>query len=169
MKYDPKKSMLAFTVACLLIAGAHIATVAVRKPATPEAAGAQFCEAVLADNDRKIKRLATDDLRSAWNDAVKKNNEIAKANPDEKPPPGDGVPVSAFPDAMPVCEVAKVMPKADGALVDIRHILPEDPKAGWTDRLVLKQEGAAWLIDDVLFPPSGRNGLRTALKAASSQ
>jgi hypothetical protein len=103
-------------------------------------------------------------LGAAIDEAVKKNDAIATAKPDEKPPLGDGVPFQSYPDAAPVCHAGKFA-EADGKpTVEIEYIFADTPDANWTDRLVLVGEDGRLRIDDVLYGTTNSgDGLRKAL------
>jgi len=81
--------------------------------------------------------LVTRSLTQAINDAQKKNDEIAAAQPDEKPPLGDGIPYQSFPDEAPVCAPGKLTDKGREQVVEITYSFPGMADASWTDRLVL--------------------------------
>ena len=108
--------------------------------------------------------LVTRSLGAAIDEAIRKNDEIAEATPDEKPPLGDGVPFQSFPDTPPVCHAGKFA-EADGKqTVEVQYIFADTPDANWTDRLVLVAEDGRLRIDDVLFgTDNSGDGLRKAL------
>jgi hypothetical protein len=150
-----KFNYLPFIILAVVIAALSVSRVSID---TPEAAGKLFCAA-----DGKpflAKRLFTPELKAAWDEAEAKNKAWAKANPGQKPPFGDGIPLAGFPDSAPVCEIAKPTDKH----VEIHYKFPEDAKNNWTDRLVLKQVGGNYMVDDIQFAPRGT--LRGKLKAA---
>ena len=95
--------------------------------------------------------LVTRALGAAIDEAVKKNDAIAAATPDEKPPLGDGVPFASYTDEAPVCHAGKFA-EADGKqTVEVEYIFADTPDANWTDRLVLVTEDGRPRIDDVLY------------------
>lgn len=108
--------------------------------------------------------LVTRSLGAAIDEAIRKNDEIAVAQPGDKPPLGDGVPFQSYPDTPPVCHAGKFT-EADGKqTVEIQYIFTDTPDANWTDRLVLASEDGRLRIDDVLFgTESSGGGLRSAL------
>ncbi len=150
-----KTNILPFIV---LAAIAGLLTMGRVSATTPEAAGKLFCAA--GGKPFLAKRLFTPELKAAWDEAETKNEEWAKAHPGEKPPFADGIPLAGFPDKAPNCEVVKPTEKN----VEIHYKFPEDPKNDWADRLVLKQVGDKFLIDDIQLAPRGT--LRGRLKAA---
>ena len=116
-----------------------------------------------------VEILATPSLSDAIQQALDRNDVIAKAHPDEKPPLGDGVPFQSFQDATPQCEVGTISGEGVGAVVEIRHIFPDTPSANYTDRLVLGQgwKPGFYGIDDVRYGADGDNGtLRKTLVEA---
>lgn len=159
---NTRKAIWAGIIAGCVVACANILIMTATKPTSAEMAAAKFCRAVVADSDWRAKMIMTDDLKAQWRAAEKQNAAIQRANPGEKPPLGDGVQLASFPDAMPECVVGKVAKRADSTVVSINRMDPANPSANWTDRIVVKQVGNAWLIDDIQFPSHG-NGLRTAL------
>ena len=109
--------------------------------------------------------LVTRALGAAIDEAVKKNDAIAAATPDEKPPLGDGVPFQSYPDEAPVCHAGKFA-EADGKqTVEIEYIFADTPDANWTDRLVLVTEDGRPRIDDVLYGTIGRRPAQGAGRA----
>jgi hypothetical protein len=139
----------------------------------PRSAAAAFGEAfcLMKDNPpgADLMVLVTRSLAEEIQKALAKNDEIQKAHPDEKPPLGDGVPFQSYPDLSPKCEVGMVEGEGAGAVVEIRHIFPETPRADYSDRIVL---GEGWTkgalgIDDVLYGEEGGGGtLRKTLVEA---
>jgi len=113
--------------------------------------------------------IVTPALADEIGKALDKNEVIAKAHPDEKPPLGDGIPFQSYQDLTPKCEVGKISGEGVGAVVEIKHIFPDTPSANYSDRLVL---GPGWKpgfygIDDVLYGADGDNGtLRKTLVEA---
>jgi hypothetical protein len=115
--------------------------------------------------------LVTRSLTQAINDAQKKSDEIAAAQPNEKPPLGDGIPYQSFPDEAPVCTPGKLTDKGREQVLEIAYSFPGIADATWTDRLVLIAEDGRLRIDDVWFgtadPPEGlRKILGDILKPA---
>jgi hypothetical protein len=108
--------------------------------------------------------LLSRSLTQLVNDALKKNDEIASAKPNEKPPLGDGIPYQSFPDSAPVCEPGKLTDKGREQVLEINYSVPDAADAKWTDQLVLIAEDGRLRIDDVLFGTGDTgNGLRKTL------
>jgi hypothetical protein len=128
----------------------------------------RFCNFTQNERSSAPSTLFTPSLVSAINSALVRNDIIAKAHPDEKPPFGDGIPYQAYQDNAPVCSVGKwIGPEADLRL-EINHKFPKEPTANWTDHIVLKKIGPEWRIDDILYGNDHTEGLRDALKNAFS-
>jgi hypothetical protein len=108
--------------------------------------------------------LLSRSLTQLVNDALKKNDEIASAKPNDKPPLGDGIPYQSFPETAPVCKPGKLTDKGREQVLEIAYSFPETSIDGWTDQLVLIAEDGRLRIDDVLFG-TGENakGLRNML------
>lgn len=159
---NTKKAIMAGICAGVVVAAANILIMTATKPASAEMAATKFCRAYQANSDWRMKMIMTEDLKDQWRAAEKQNTAIQRARPGEKPPLGDGIPVASFQDSMPECAVGKITQRGDGAIVSINHIDPAKPASNWTDRIVVKKEGTAYLIDDVTFPSHG-GSLRAAL------
>lgn len=110
-----------------------------------------FCKARLASDEQATLALMTPSLQKGIAEAKARNDVIAKATPDEKPPFGDGIPYQSFPDAAPGCEAGKVVEKPGRTEAEITYRFPDTPNADWTDRLKLVPEGDKLLVDDILF------------------
>jgi hypothetical protein len=130
----------------------------------PRSAAAAFGDAFCLMKDNPTAAgpmvLATPSLAEAIRAAMAKNDEIAKAHPDEKPPLGDGIPFQSYPDVSPRCEVGTVAGEGAGAVVEIRHSFPDAPTADYADRIVLGEgriEGTLG-IDDVRYGAEGDGG-----------
>src|SRR5688572_15809959 len=131
-------------VAALVAGGAFAAD-------DPRAVAAAFCKARLADDEPATLALLTPSLVKVIEEAKARNDVIAKATPDEKPPFGDGIPYQAFPDVAQGCEAGEISDRSGRVEVEIDYLFPETPKANWTDRLKLVVDGDRLLIDDILF------------------
>lgn len=141
----------------------------------PDAAAevaARFCAARLVYDEAATRALLTPGLVAAIAEAEARNKVLADANPDEKPPLGDGIPYAAYPDAPQTCEPGAAAAEDGRRMVDVRYGF--DGGGGWTDRLVTAEAaGGGVLVDDVLyaqFPTdSEQYGLRRALIASFDQ
>lgn len=135
----------------------------------PEQIGQIFCIARLGNDMAPVEALLTAELATAIVEAREKNDELATANPDEKPPLGDGIPWQAFPDYADSCTVGTSIYMMDEATVAIAYAFTDYPDAAFTDTLHLKlvdgPDGwTVWRIDDIAYATDG--DLRTALATA---
>jgi hypothetical protein len=139
----------------------------------PRAVAEAFCKARLADNEAATLALLTPSLVHVIEEAKARNDVIAKATPDEKPPFGDGIPYQAFPDVAQGCEPGETSDKSGRVEIEIVYLFPETPKANWTDRLKLVTEGDGLRIDDIVFANVANGepdqGLRKVLFEAFDQ
>jgi hypothetical protein len=110
-----------------------------------------FCQTRVEDNAAGVGNLLTPSLRDAVAEAESRNDAIAQANPDEKPPFGDGIPYQTYPDLAPVCEPGAVTDTDGRTLVEVSYKFPQTPEAGWTDRIAVVSTPDGWLVDDVLY------------------
>ncbi|MEP9385651.1 hypothetical protein [Mesorhizobium sp. KR9-304] len=117
----------------------------------PRDVGAAFCKARLGDDEAATLALLTPSLAKLVDEAKARNDVIAKATPDEKPPFGDGIPYQAFPDVAQGCEAGEITDKSGRLEIEINYLFPKTPKANWTDRLTLVAVGDRLLIDDIVF------------------
>jgi hypothetical protein len=117
----------------------------------PRGVAEAFCKARLADDEGKTLALLTPSLVKVIEEAKARNDVIAKATPDEKPPFGDGIPYQAFPDVAQGCEAGEISDKSGRVEVEVSYLFPDTPNADWTDRLKLVVDGHRLLIDDILF------------------
>jgi hypothetical protein len=139
----------------------------------PSAIVEAFCKARLAGDEAATLALLTPSLVKVIDEAKARNDVIAKATPDEKPPFGDGIPYQAFPDLAQGCEAGKIDEKPGRIEVEVNYLFPETPKANWTDRLKLVTEGGGLRIDDIVFADVANGepdqGLRKVLFEAFDQ
>jgi hypothetical protein len=136
---------------------------------SPEQIGQIFCIARLGNDMAPVEALLTSELTAAIVAADAQNDAIAAANPDEKPPLGDGIPWQAYPDYADQCTPGNVTLMMDEARVAIAYGFQTYPDAAFTDTLHLKlidgPDGwRVWRIDDIAYATDG--DLRTALLSA---
>ena len=138
----------------------------------PRSVAEAFCKARLADDEGKTLALLTPSLVKVIEEAKARNDVIAKATPDEKPPFGDGIPYQSFPDVAEGCEAGEASDKT-GIEIEVKYLFPKTPNADWTDRLKLVTEGDKLLVDDILYANVANGepdqGLRQALFEAFDQ
>lgn len=136
-------------------------------------AGTAFCETRLKSDDAALLGLFSPSLRAIVKEAENRNDIIAKATPNQKPPFGDGIPYQSFQDRAPVCKVGRVEETSNRAEVEIHYSFPDTPNADWTDRLLLLPRAQGYLIDDILFANVANGnvdqGLRRVLFEAFDQ
>jgi hypothetical protein len=116
--------------------------------------GEAFCQIRLKQDEKALRPLLTASLLKVIDEAQARNDVIAKADPDEKPPFGDGIPYQSFPDSAPLCKVGEAKDVPGRVEVPITYDFPETPDADWTDTLVLVSAGGKLLIDDIRFETS---------------
>ncbi len=154
------------------ILGALVATSATAQdPAilAPEQIGQIFCLGRLGNDMAPVEALLTSGLTAAIADAEAKNDVIAQAHPDEKPPLGDGIPWQAYPDYADQCTPGNAILMMDEATVAIAYGFKDYPDAAFTDTLKLKLVDGppgwrVWRIDDIAYGTEG--DLRTTLSSA---
>jgi hypothetical protein len=76
-------------------------------------------------------------------------------------PAAEKTPATPVPASSPVCAPGRVFTMNGVRYAEIRHGSQTDD--GWTDRLVLKEIDGKWMIDDILFAPDYRRGIRETL------
>jgi hypothetical protein len=121
---------------------------------TPRAIAEKFCATRLDGDERAIRSLLTPSLLETIAEAEARNDIIARASPDEKPPLGDGIPYQTYPDMAPVCEVGAEKQVDGRTEVELRNVFPDAKGSDWTDRLVLVESGGRLLIDNIVFETS---------------
>ena len=131
--------------------------------------GRLFCQ-MRSEGEPALRYLLTRSLIAEMDKALEKNDAIAAAHPDEKPPLGDGVPFQAYQDFAPDCRVAAVAALDGGFTVDVEHRFPGQADGNWTDRLVVRSEEGLARIDDILYGPEKfETGLREVLATVFDQ
>jgi hypothetical protein len=129
-----------------------------------------FCVLASAEDGMGRLYMVTPGLSDAIMAALGENEKRQAETPDEKPPLGDGIPWQSFPDVAPVCEAGATTADGDRLIAQVRYRFPDQPDAGWTDRLVLvKGEDGAYTIDDVMYGEDGEESLRRVLKDAFAE
>ena len=141
---------------------------------TPTQIGEIFCISRLGNDDGILRGVLTDELRTLIDYSEARNDTIAAAYPEDKPPLGDGIPWGSFPDYAPKCTLASTAVEGNMARVAVSYAFPEEPTADYTDTLVLKLVAhpydpatGIWRIDDVRYTTSStlREVLATAFDA----
>lgn len=165
---------LTIALALLPLTAAAVPAQAEMTTVTPEQIGAIFCMSRTGNDDGILTGLLSDELRTLIDYAEARNQTIAAAHPDEKPPLGDGIPWTSFPDYAATCQAATVAIESDSARVAIGYGFPEAPDADYTDTLVLTRavhpanpDAGVWRIDDIHYATTGT--LRDLLTTAFDQ
>jgi len=120
---------------------------------TPREIAEKFCAARHDGDKERLRSLLTRSLLEVIAEAEARNDIIAKALPDEKPPLGDGIPYQTYPDMAPECKVGAEKQVDDRTEVELRNVFP-DAGSDWTDRLILVESDGRLLIDNVVFETS---------------
>lgn len=154
----------------LTIALALLPVLAVAAPAqaqtmttvTPDQIGEIFCISRIGNDDGILDGLMTQELSTLIAYSEARNDTIAAAHPDEKPPLGDGIPLASFPDYASKCDVESIAIDGNSARVAIGYGFPEAPTADYTDTLDLRlvphpynPDIGIWRIDDIRYTTSG--------------
>lgn len=137
---------------------------------TPGQIGEIFCLARIADDMAPVEGLMTPGLKAAIAEAEAANAAIVAAAPDDKPPLGDGIPWSSWPDYAPRCTPQAAELMMDEARVPIGYRFPDEPTADYTDYLWLRlvdeplTNRRVWRIDNLAYATEGdpRSALRLA-------
>ncbi len=152
-----------------LLCGALLLSACAAAPATldeTQSVAAQFCHLNQQQNGMFNQVLLTDELAGLIREAEYRNALIANRYPDEKPPLGDGIHYQTYIDHAPICTPGRMFTLNGVRYAEVRHGFPGQPDWTWTDRLVLKPVNGEWKIDDILFAPAYKDGLRANLKRA---
>jgi hypothetical protein len=114
------------------------------------AIGQAFCNAVRASDEPAAEALMTPDLQAAILRLRAADASFRATWPEDKPPLGDGLRLTAFPDGLDSCTPEAAT--AEG--VDLVYAPGGDPGATWRDRLVLvAAPDGGLLVADVLYAP----------------
>ena len=132
-------------------------------PSGPAMIGELFCVGLVGGDMEAVRAAMTTGLNAAIDAALERNDTLQAAQPDEKPPLGDGVPWTGAPDYSPQCTPAVTSQSADAAKVIVQHIFPDEPAGNYEDTLLLVAvEGRygeiLWRIDDITYDTGGDIG-----------
>ncbi len=112
-----------------VLAGMLLATAplseAARAADDPREVAEAFCKAREANNDDATRALLTPSLIGEVDAAQARSDVIAKANPEDKPPLGDGIPYQAFPDVPKDCTVGDVAERSGSIEVKVTYSFPD--------------------------------------------
>lgn len=103
---------------------------------TPEQIGQIFCIGRLGNDMSPVSGVMNDDLGALIEDAFASSNAYLDDHPGEKPPMGDGVRWSTFPDYADGCTVGGASVRDLVAYVAINYTF-SDPDANYSDTLML--------------------------------
>lgn len=125
-------------------------------PSGPAMIGEMFCLGLVGGDVEAVRAAMTTGLNTAIDAALERNDVLQAAQPDEKPPLGDGVPWSAAPDYSPQCTPTVASQSADTAEVTVRHAFPDEPAGDYEDTLLLvtvesRYGEILWRIDDIAY------------------
>lgn len=137
-----------------VLALALMSSSALAQDSQATAFGADFCAGRMADDMSSIEARLSPDLAAVLAAAMLRNDEIQAAHPDEKPPLGDGIPWSSWPDQPDACAVTATAHSATHSGITIRYSFADEPEADYEDTLVVMPDPAGaqeLLLDDVLF------------------
>lgn len=104
---------------------------------TPEQIGQIFCIGRLGNDMSPVSGVMNDDLTSLIEDAFASSNAYLLDHPGDKPPMGDGVRWSTFPDYADGCTVGETSVRDLVAYVGINYTFSDYPEANYSDTLML--------------------------------
>jgi hypothetical protein len=143
---------------------------------SPRAVGENFCrfiktETPPAELPTELRKIFTPSLVKEIDIAQNRSDKIARRNPQDKPPLGDGIPYQAYPDDAPICRVGNIVQSGTQFKIDIHHqfISVRDKESNWIDILVVHKFGnQEWRVDNILYgyEPDYKSDLRHALHDA---
>lgn len=133
----------------LTLAGLAASAAAAAAP-DPASLARQFCDALRAGDPAGAEALMTAELQVAIARLREADADYRIAYPQDKPPLGDGLRLTAFPDGLESCTPETV--SAESA--DLVFAPGSDPSATWRDRLILvaTPDGGV-LVADILYAP----------------
>lgn len=131
----------------------------------------RFC-AAMVDGTIDPLSLASPSLAEAISEAMAQNDAIQAETPDEKPPLGDGIPWSSWPDKPDSCLPVTAEEKSIFTRVIVEYGFAAAPTANYRDVLIVVPhrpdpgQAMQWRLDDVEM--QGGVTLRAALQQAFS-
>lgn len=166
-----RRLALVFAALPLIFVGPAQAEMATVSPAQ---IGEIFCIARTGNDDGLLVGALHPELHELIETALAISEEAAKAHPDEKPPLGDGIPWSSFPDYAAECSIGSVSVADETAKVTVQYGFPASRDADYADTLLLVEvphpyddATKIWRISDIAYTPSGT--LREVLAEAARQ
>lgn len=110
-----------------------------------------FCAAVRSGNEAAAEALMTPELQTAIAALRVADDAFRAAQPDEKPPLGDGLRLTAFPDQPESCTPDEV---TSGSVV-LTYVPAGAADGLWRDQLLLVPVGKDLKVADILYAPDG--------------
>jgi hypothetical protein len=131
--------------------------------ADAERLGEAFCAAAMARDEAVATAMMTPELQDQVARVRAFDARFRRQRPGDKPPLGDGLRLTAFPDAVASCGVTVESPLQ----VVVRYIPSGSPDGDWADRLLLvRGPGTALRVGDIAFAGDNRVRLRRWLDEA---
>lgn len=113
-----------------------------------QAIGAEFCASAVKRDEVRAERLMTSSLRAALADLRRFDAAWRTRNPGEKPPLGDGLRLTAWPDSPESCVPGAV---TAGSVV-LTYVPNMAPAERWEDRLELvRGPDGRLMVGDIRF------------------
>lgn len=121
-----------------------------------EALARQFCAAVLKGDEAAAVALMTPDLQVQVTELRRLDAGWRERNPDQKPPLGDGLRLTAWQDAPGTCT-----PGMPGRYrIELTYTPAGAPADQWRDTLVLVRVAGDLMVADIEFDPKSGGSLR---------
>ncbi len=116
----------------------------------------EYCKAIQTGDEASAVAMMAPALQEAVAAAQRVNDRFAATHPDEKPPLGDGIRLTAFPDVPQSCQPEVFNENS----VTVRYQPEGSPDGAWRDRLILVPDGAGGVqIGDIEFGQSDADTL----------
>lgn len=145
-------------------------TLAVLLAALPVQAGpgedlaAAYCAAVVAHDEAAAVGLMDPILQAAVAKAREVSAAFESSHPGEKPPLGDGLRLTAFPDAVETCHMAAT----DDGTLRLTYVPYGAPDGAWTDVILpAAGQGGVFAVGDIRFSASPDDTLSAWLDQAA--
>ncbi len=134
--------------------------------ADAERIGKAFCAAATARDEPAATAMMTPELQDQIARLRAFDARFRRQRPGDKPPLGDGLRLTAFPDAVASCRVTVESPLQ----VVVRYVPSGSAEGGWADRLLLvRSPGKALRVGDIAFAGDNRVRLRNWLGEAMTE
>ena len=134
--------------------------------AEAERLAAAFCTAASTRDETAATAMMTAGMQSQIADVRAFDARFRVRRPGDKPPLGDGLRLTAYPDAVTDCRVTVESPLQ----VSLHYIPAGAPTAGWNDRLLLvRTTGGDLRVGKIAFAGDTRVRLRNWLDEAMTE